>query len=92
MLNPSHLLHDLQESISEALRRADERMSDVQRQVAGWSTTHSEPANLPDDTKGWDLISFQASQITEEIDEQLSSVQASLAQLVQQGRQMRETV
>ena len=88
MNNQGEILRELRTSIAEALRRSEERMSHVQRQLAGWSLPITKSAAIADDSSGWEQLKTQASQVTEEVDQELSSVQSSLTELVQYGRQL----
>ena len=84
MLNHAAILTDLQASLHDALQRADERLSHVQRQLAG----QQQPIPLP---------TLPAKEALEEamptsdpsvarVDDELAQLQATLAELIQQGR------
>jgi len=92
MNNQGQILRELRESIAEALRRSEERMSHVQRQLAGWAPPGSKPAPLSDSSAGWEQLEAQASEFSDAVDQELSSVQTSLTELVQFGRQMKVSV
>ena len=67
-------------------------MSHVQRQLAGWSLPIAKTAVIADVSTGWQELEAQASQATEQTDQELSSVEASLTELVQHGRQVKAAV
>ncbi|MFT3879118.1 MAG: hypothetical protein QM703_05580 [Gemmatales bacterium] len=92
MNDQGQILRELRESIAEALRRSEERMSHVQRQLAGWAAPIAKSAPLSDSTAGWEQLKTQASEFTDSVDQELSSVQTSLTELVQFGRQMKVSV
>ena len=92
MNNQSQILRELSFSIDEALRRSEERLSHVERQLAGWSLPIVKTSTLSDSSNGWDELQAQANQATEEIDQELSAVQSSLTDLVQDGRQLKAKV
>lgn len=87
MSDHEHIFRELRTSMAEALQRSEERMSHVQRQLAGWQEPLPTPAPLSDHSEGWDDLQAKASQIAEDVDQELSQVEASLAELVHQGRQ-----
>lgn len=89
MTDQGQILRELRESIAEALRRSEERMSHVQRQLAGWSDPITKTAPMSDSSSGWEQLKTQASDLTDSVDQELSSVQNSLTELVQFGRQMK---
>lgn len=91
MNDQGHILRELRSSIAEALKRAEERMSHVQRQLAGWSLPHSEITSIPENT-GWDELEVNATQLTNEVDQELASVQSSLTELAQHGRHIKSTM
>ncbi len=84
------ILHELSTSIADALRRAEDRMSHVQRQLAGWPAAAPSITVLSDDSTGWQQLEVQTTQLTEGVDQDLAAVQSSLAELVQQGRQLKK--
>lgn len=84
------ILHELSTSIADALRRAEDRMSHVQRQLAGWPAAVPSMTKLSDDSTGWQQLEVQTTQLTEGVDQDLAAVQSSLAELVQQGRQLKK--
>jgi hypothetical protein len=92
MNDQGKILRDLRESIAEALRRSEERMSHVQRQLAGWNAPLAKSEPLPDPSGGWEHLKTQAGEYTEAVDQELSTVQTSLTELVQFGRQMKVSV
>ena len=92
MNDQGQILRELSSSIAEALRRSEERLSHVQRQLAGWSLPIAKTLVISDTSSGWEQLKAQASQATEEVDQELSSVQSSLTELVQYGRQMKQRV
>ena len=92
MNDQGQILRELRESIAEALRRSEERMSHVQRQLAGWVTPVAKSTPLSDFSAGWEKLEAQASEFTDTVDQELSSVQTSLTELVQFGRQMKACV
>lgn len=92
MNNQVEMLRELRTSIAEALRRSEERMSHVQRQLAGWSLPIVKSTVIPDDSSNWEQLRTQASLATEETDHELASVQTSLTELVQYGRQVKTSV
>lgn len=67
-------------------------MSHVQRQLAGWNAPLTKSAPLSESNEGWELLKTQAGEYTEAVDQELSSVQTSLTELVQFGRQMKVNV
>jgi hypothetical protein len=92
MNDQAQILRELRESIAEALRRSEERMSHVQRQLAGWAAPIAKSTPLSDSSAGWEQLEAQASEFTDSVDQELSSVQTSLTELVQFGRQMKVSV
>ena len=92
MNDQGQILRELSSSIAEALRRSEERLSHVQRQLAVWSLPIAKTLVISDTSSGWEQLKAQASQATEEVDQELSSVQSSLTELVQYGRQMKQRV
>lgn len=92
MSDQGQILRELRESIAEALRRSEERLSHVQRQLAGWSSPITKSSPLSDPSAGWENMKNQASQFTETVDQDLNTVQNSLTELVQFGRQMKVSV
>jgi len=92
MNDQGQILRELRESIAEALRRSEERMSHVQRQLAGWHAPLAKPAPLAESNEGWEHLKTQAGEYTDAVDQELSTVQNSLTELVQFGRQMKVSV
>lgn len=64
-------------------------MSHVQRQLAGWNVPITKSTPMSDSSAGWEKLEAQASEFTDAVDQELSSVQTSLTELVQFGRQMK---
>ncbi len=92
MNDQGQILRELRESIAEALRRSDERMSHVQRQLAGWHAPLAKSEPLAESNEGWEHLKTQAGEYTDAVDQELSSAQTSLTELVQFGRQMKVSV
>ena len=92
MNNHGEILRELRTSIAEAIQRSEERMSHVQRQLAGWSLPIAKTAVITDASAGWQELEAQASLATEQTDQELSSVEASLTELVQYSRQVKAAV
>lgn len=92
MNDQGQILRELRESIADALRRSEERMSHVQRQLAGWGAPTAKSSPLSDSSAGWEQLETQASEFTDSVDQELLSVQSSLTELVQFGRQMKVSV
>ncbi|HQR06081.1 MAG TPA: hypothetical protein PLN21_04620 [Gemmatales bacterium] len=67
-------------------------MSHVQRQLVGWGTQIVKTVPLSDSSAGWEGLKTQASEFTDATDQELSSVQTSLTELVQFGRQIKTSV
>jgi small-conductance mechanosensitive channel len=84
MLNHSAILTDLQASLHDALQRADERLSHVQRQLAG----QQQPIPLPTAPKGVALEQAlpDTDPLVASVDDELAQLHATLAELIQQGR------
>lgn len=81
MLNHAAILSDLQGSLDEALTRADERLSHVQRQLAGGQ----QPLSLP--TLPIEAVELpQDDELIDSVEADLARLHASLAELIQQGR------
>jgi len=91
MNNQAAILRDLRESIDDALRRTEERMSHVQRQLAGWSLPIARSAPVPDPTSSWDT-NTPSKQMIDAYDQDLASAQSSLSELVHYGRQVKSTI
>ena len=92
MNNQADILRELRESIADALRRTEERMSHVQRQLAGWSLPIARSVAVPEPDDNWDELQTQASQLTDEFDQALTATHSSLSEWVQYGRQVKTTV
>jgi hypothetical protein len=81
MLDHAAILTELQCSLDEALARADDRLSHVQRQLAGSQQPLKAPV-LP-----VEIAALQESnELIESVDADLARLHASLAELIQQGR------
>jgi hypothetical protein len=86
----THIFSELQTSIAEALRRSEEHMSHVQRQLAGWQT-HTPKHELPDQEEGWQRLLAQIEEMTGNVDQELAQLQEQLNQLISQGRAWKQT-
>lgn len=88
--DPTLIFSELQTSIAEALKRSEEHMSHVQRQLAGWQTV-APTRELPAQDDGWESLLAQIVEMTGNVDQELASVQEQLNQLVSQGRAWKQT-
>ncbi len=87
--DPSHIFSDLQTSIAEALRRSEEHMTNVQRQLAGWQAVPPS-REIPAQDDGWNKLLSQIEELTGDVDQELASIQTQLSQLVSQGRHWKQ--
>ena len=85
------IFRDLQASLDEALRRAEDRLSHVHRQLAGGQPEKNK-VDLSEDDNGWQALQTKTDSLTAVIDNDLASVQTALTELVQQGRQIKKSL
>jgi hypothetical protein len=96
-MNHGSLLRELQTSLEEALRRADDRLSHVHRQLAGWQLVSpgrppegGTPTTPADD--GWQLLEASTNALTVGVNSELTEVQTTLTELVQNGRALKQSL
>lgn len=85
------ILHELQISLGEALRRADDRLSHVHRQLAGWQPVN-EAIVVESQNKGWNELQASTDALVDGVDNDLTTVQTALSELVQQGRHLKQSL
>lgn len=87
--DPFDIFSDLQTSIAEALKRSEEHMTNVQRQLAGWQAVPPS-REIPAQEDGWNQLLAQIEELTGDVDQELASIQTQLSQLVSQGRHWKQ--
>jgi len=87
MNEPEHSLEELRSGVAAALERAEERMSHVQRQLAGWGPLCLE-RRADESSAGWKALESQADAIAEDVDANLVKVQQELGGFLQQAREL----
>lgn len=85
------ILSELQTSLGEALRRADDRLSHVHRQLAGWQPVDKKFV-VSNDENGWQSLQASTDALAAGVDSELTSVQTALSELVQQGRRLKQSL
>lgn len=88
MRDQQAIFRELRTSIAEAITRAEERMSHVQRQLAGWLEPAPRTVQIPE-ADGWHVLQEQTEAVTAGVDQELAAIHASLAELVQTGKQLK---
>ncbi|HMO36601.1 MAG TPA: hypothetical protein PKA06_11210 [Gemmatales bacterium] len=79
------VLHDLESSLQEAEQRAEERLSQVHRQLAGWEPARAfSPVEIDDD--GWKALEESTNKVVEGLETELVEIQQALTELVLLGR------
>jgi hypothetical protein len=85
------ILRELQTSLGEALRRADDRLSHVHRQLAGWQPINKAiVVDSQDD--GWKDLQVSTDALAEGVESELASAHTALSELVQRGRQIKQSI
>jgi uncharacterized protein with NRDE domain len=93
MDQPENILHELRTGVNAALQRAEERMSHVQRQLAGWGDLPRVSVESNDEVNsGWNKLQQTADSLAGDVDADLAAVQQSLAQFLQQSRELKESL
>jgi hypothetical protein len=94
MDQPDHILQELRTTVAAALQRAEERLSHVQRQLAGWPELPKPVAlRSGEDTEdGWRLLQQTADAIARDIDDDMAEVQQSLSRFLQEGRDLQSSL
>jgi hypothetical protein len=93
MDQPDHILHELRTGVNGALQRAEERMSHVQRQLAGWGELPRVSIESSEDVNaGWAKLQQTADALAGDVDADLAAVQQSLATFLQQSRELRTSL
>lgn len=85
------ILRELQTSLGEALRRADDRLSHVHRQLAGWQPINKSIV-VDSQDEGWKELQASTDALADGVDSELTSVQTALSELVQQGRHLKQSL
>lgn len=88
MRDQQAIFRELRTSIAEALSRTEERMSHVQRQLAGWQEPVPAPG-LPAEDTGWNSLQEQTEAMASGVDQELAAIQTSLTELVQAGKTLK---
>jgi hypothetical protein len=88
MDEPEHILHDLRAGVTTALERAEERMSHVQRQLAGWTPLSRPKAPSDPGDGGWQELETRADSIAGDVDADLVRAQVELGNFLHQAREL----
>ncbi len=85
------ILRELEISLGEALRRADDRLSHVHRQLAGWQPSNKAVV-VESQNEGWNELQASTDALVDGVDCDLTTVQTALSELVQQGRHLKQSL